>query len=245
MSIWLRWVVANVVGEIVGFGLAAAVGGLVVLTLRGLNGAVAFAAGVVGLVLIGTIEGAAVGQAQWLALRPSLPRLAQRRWLLATIAGAIVAWGTGMGLGTAAGDSQGLAESTQATIVGAVVIGIVAGVLLSAAQWLVLRRLVAHAGWWVPAHAAAWAIGMLAAFGGMSFVQPDTPVALIAVIGAATGLVMGGLVAAITGGALTWMIASSPARQAHPPMAAPGESDDRSCGPPGPARFPTPRASAR
>lgn len=48
----------------------------------------------------------------------------------------------------------------------ATVMGLVLGLILGVPQWLVLRRAVAHAGWWVPANALAWACGMPLVFAG-------------------------------------------------------------------------------
>jgi len=190
-GVWQRWVLANVVGEIIGFGLAAAAGGLVALAIQGTEGIAAVSLGVAGVVVIGLIEGTAVGWSQWLVLRTLLPRLRRRAWLLATVAGAILAWGAGMALGTAVGESASLPDTALTAGFGAVAIGIFAGVLLSTVQWLVLRRHIDHAFWWVPTHAAAWAVGMCIAFGGMAFIEPETPMPVVALIGAGIGLGMG------------------------------------------------------
>jgi hypothetical protein len=47
---------------------------------------------------------------------------------------------------------------------------------------------------------------MVVSFLGIGLVQPDTPLALVALIGAATGLAMGATVAAVPGLALVWML---------------------------------------
>jgi hypothetical protein len=202
--IWWRWVLANVVGEVVGFGLATVVGlaaAQAVERLAGLGQAAAMAAGVV---LVGAVEGTAVGLAQWLVLRAALPAITRRAWVRATVAGAVVAWGAGMAIGARAGDRlEALAGGSP--VVPALGIGLVAGTLLSLFQWPVLRRAVRGAGWWVPAHAVAWAAGMVVAFAGVGAIDPERPL-LAAGIGAATGLAMGAVVAALTGLALVWLI---------------------------------------
>jgi hypothetical protein len=68
-GVWRRWIIANVAGEMIGFGLAAVVGGVLALMMRGLQGVAAASIGVLGVLLISLIEGSAVGQAQWLVLR--------------------------------------------------------------------------------------------------------------------------------------------------------------------------------
>lgn len=211
-DIWLRWLVANIAGELVGFGLAAAAGALVASAMQRTEGGAAIVLGVSGVLLLGTLEGTVLGFAQWRALRHWLPGLGARAWLLATVGGAIVAWGAGMAGGTWMGSGAVFAEAPEdpATIaLGAAGVGIVAGCLLSSTQWLVLRRVLAHAGYWVPAHALAWAVGMIVSFVGMGLIQGSMPLALIALIGAATGLAMGASVAALTGLALVWLLSSN------------------------------------
>jgi hypothetical protein len=197
-QIWRRWVVANIVGEVVGFGLAALIGAVAAQVVAALSGGVQVAAMVGAVVAIGGAEGALVGLAQWLVLRRWWPAITRRAWLLATVAGAIVAWGAGMVIGSLAGDRLEAVMSGP-PVVPALAIGLVAGSLLSLFQWPVLRRVTAWAGWWVPAHALAWAAGMVVAFAGLGLLAPDAPLPLVATVGAGTGLAMGGLVAALTG----------------------------------------------
>jgi hypothetical protein len=207
--LWAKWVAANVVGEIVGFGLAAVAGAVLLGPIGGAEGLFAALLMLLGILVIGGLEGSAVGLAQWHVLRGVLPALRRGTWLAATVAGAVLAWGAGMALGPAMGDggASGGSESTpMAMLAGAAIIGIVAGILLSTAQWLVLQRFVRRAIWWVPAHALGWAMGMLVAFAGVSFIAPETPMTLVAAIGAATGLLMGAVVSAITGIAVVRLV---------------------------------------
>jgi hypothetical protein len=206
--LWRHWVLANVVGEIVGFGLAMVIGVGVAQVVEQLVGVAQVAAMIGAVIAVGSVEGAAVGLAQWLVLRTRLPSITRRAWLWATVAGAIVAWGVGMAVGSMAGDQLETVASGS-PVVPAVVIGLAAGTILSLFQWLVLRRVVTGAGWWVPAHAVAWTLGMAVAFAGISSVPDDAPVLLFAVVGAATGLAMGAIVAALTGVALVFVLRSA------------------------------------
>jgi len=199
VSLWRGWVLANIAGDMVGFGLAAAVAmGIAQLFQRaqGWQQALVF---MFSIMVVGLVEGSAVGLAEWLALRRALPCMARGDWVIATVAGAICAWAAGMLIGTRLGEGIALPGTPLTSAVVVVSIGAIAGVVLSAFQWLVLRWAVEGAGWWVPAHAGAWALGMMVAFAGTSAIQDDTPVARVAFVGAATGLAMGALVAAITG----------------------------------------------
>ena len=215
-ALWRRWIVANMVGEITGFGGAVVVGAGVVTVLGRLSGAAQLGATALAVVAAGVVEGSCLGFAQWVALRPSLPAIRRRAWLLATVAGAVIAWGAGMAIGTRLGDAAGDAVGDPASgapalalmVLSGAGVGALAGMILAVPQWLVLRRAVSHARWWVPAHALAWTMGMLAAFAGMALIDERTPVPLTAAIGSASGLAMGALVAAITGMVLVRLVAA-------------------------------------
>lgn len=217
--LWWRWFVANIAGEVVGFGLAMLVGVLAAPLALGLTSVAQWQAVAVTVVLIGIVEGVPVGLAQWLALRAALPGIPRAAWLGATVAGAVLAWAAGMVLGSVAGDRlEALAAGSPVVL--ALVIGAVAGSLLSLAQWWVLRRVVPRAGWWAPAHALAWAAGMVVAYTGLGTLPDGAPPWQVAATGAVTGLAMGGLVAAITGLALVWL------RRGTQPAGAPAASTD-------------------
>lgn len=85
--------------------------------------------------------------------------------------------------------------------------GIALGALLGAAQWTVLRNHVPRAGWWIPANAVAWAIGMALVFAGMSFI-PDSGVVTPGIVVALLVFIVlaGTAVGAIHGLALIWLV---------------------------------------
>jgi hypothetical protein len=197
--LWRRWVTANVAGEVVGFGLAAAVGVILAKFFQPAQGFQQALGFVFTVIIVGAVEGSAVGLAQSLALAGAFRRITRPSWVAATVAGAICAWVVGMLIGTRLGEGAALPQTPLTLAVVAIGIGGIAGVLLSAFQWLVLRRAAEGAGWWVPAHAGAWALGMVVAFAGTSLIQDETPIALVAFVGATTGVAMGALVAALTG----------------------------------------------
>jgi hypothetical protein len=84
--------------------------------------------------------------------------------------------------------------------------GMAEGSILGAAQWLALRRHVPKAGWWIPANALAWMLGMVVVFLGTSFIPVEgitVPVALLLLlfVGAA-----GAVVGAVHGLVLIWLL---------------------------------------
>jgi hypothetical protein len=202
---WLRWVLANAVGEAVGLSAVLLVGfGVLGPRLAGLTGAWPAVLGLVAGVLLGIFEGIVVGAAQGTVLRRRLPRLAPRTWILATVIGAMVAWGLGMLPSTLmsadAGGGQAAAEMPEALIyVMAAGMGLVAGVVLALPQWLVLRSHARRAGWWLPANALAWLCGMPLVFLGMGAIPTGASVLQALPIVVAATAAAGAVVGAIHG----------------------------------------------
>ena len=112
-----------------------------------------------------------------------------RWWVVASIVG----FGVGRLLGDAA--AQGVSASLGYALSGAIL-----GVSVGLAQWLILRRHAAQAGWWVPACGLAWAvgwsiIGLVEEAAGL----PTLTVYVVTSVGAA-------VVATITGTVLIWLL---------------------------------------
>ena len=169
----VQWIAANVVGWVIGFAVCEAVKS-VLFVLTHFNSD-------------GLVIGAAMGTAQWLVLRR---RMAPVRWW---VVASIVGFGVGRLLGDAA--AQGVSASLGYALSGAIL-----GVSVGLAQWLILRRHAAQAGWWVPACGLAWAvgwsiIGLVEEAAGL----PTLTVYVVTSVGAA-------VVATITGTVLIWLL---------------------------------------
>ena len=203
---WLRWTLANGFGEAVGLSAVLLAGfGVLGPRLAELTGAWPAALALVAGILLGLFEGVVVGWAQWIVLRIRLPELPLSTWLLATVIGAMVAWGLGMLpstlLSAGAGSDQAAAEMPELlTYAMAAGMGAVAGIVLALAQWIALRgqgSQVNRAGLWLPANALAWLCGMPLIFLGMGFLPVDSGVLqAIPIVLAATataGLVVGAI----------------------------------------------------
>ena len=157
--------------------------------------------------LVGAIEGAVLGLAQWLALRRALPSVSRRAWVVATALGAMIAYLLAM-LAVALGLL--VQEQMALLAIGAVVFGVGFLVSIGLPQWLVLRRQLRHAGWWVPANALAWPLGVAVPFVALALVPDAAPCWVWAATGIVSGLVMGLVVGAVTGLALLWLVRSEP-----------------------------------
>ena len=91
-------------------------------------------------------------------------------------------------------------------ILAGLVIGIAAGGILSAFQWLALRRVVRQAWVWVPANALAWVVGLWFAFAlSRSGSVQEGAIALV-VKTAAIGLGASVVISLITAVALMWLL---------------------------------------
>jgi hypothetical protein len=143
-------------------------------------------------VLAGAVAGLVLGVAQWLALR----RIGvDARWIAATSGGLAVGLGLAyaiFGYGDTVGDLA--------------VVGAVSGLGIGVAQWWLLRDVVNGRVAWIPATAAAWALGwaVTTAIG----VDPDDRWANPGLSGALTITVILG--------AVLWMLARSGLRNRTP-----------------------------
>jgi len=166
----------------------------------------------VGMAVIGAIFraiGGSVGVMQWLVLRWQIPRAGW--WVLPSIVGWTVGAAVGMYLGDTAsqalvndvvGDTEGNDLAGQATWFG-VAFGATIGTAVGLMQWLVLRRQVSWAGWWILANIIAWSLALGIGVGSVALstlVIDDDLMALMvllvgvpvvaAVPGAITGIVL-------------------------------------------------------
>ena len=209
---WGRWVMANAFAELVGLGGSALLWVATFLQDGDRGGVILSAL----LVVVGAtvLEGSAVGVAQWWVLRERLPRLRLASWWIATAVGACVAWTLGMipstmmdlaaaGAETAATAPE-ISDALQLALAAAM--GLVLGPILAVAQWWVLRRHVSRAGWWIPANALAWAVGMPVIFAGVGLAATASSTVGAVIAAALSLLAAGALVGAIHGAFLLRVI---------------------------------------
>lgn len=211
-KLWVQWLLANAVGETVGLGGTLLISGLLLMNAQQTIGVVPAAA---LAVLAGTcIEGIVVGTAQWLVLRRPLTRIRWRVWALATAIGAFVAWTLGMIPSTflfTSADTGGAASAPMSDLMVyalAAVMGLVLGPILGVPQWLVLRRHLPKAGWWVLANALAWMVGMVIVFVGTNFIPPAGISISVALMLLLFLFAAGAAVGAVHGFVLLWLLRS-------------------------------------
>lgn len=162
---------------------------------------------IVAMLAAGLIEGSVLGFFQARVLRTKLSRLRIRDWMVATATGGLIAWSVGllpMLLGERATDWPVWAQ-VPAVAVGALVMVFALGVM----QWTVLRHFTDRAVLWVWGSAVAWIAG-LTAFTVVTtpLWQPGQSAPLVVSIGILGGLLMAGVMAAVTGAFLTRVLAA-------------------------------------
>ena len=189
--LWPRWAVAHL--------LPLATVWLPVLALRGVapRGALSLFAYVSLLTSIAC--------AQWLALRRFVGWA--NIWAAATLGGLVLGWGAGL-------PPMAAFSPTRYEIPGVLLAHTIGGTILGTAQWLVLRRHVPQAGWWIATNALAWPL--LAGAALIVWQQTWIPGYLVgAFAGSAemtTLLRLTAVYGLVTGPALAWLL-SSPVRE--------------------------------
>jgi hypothetical protein len=207
LRLWQQWVLATVIAQIISLGVLIAAHTILQLTASpNLYGI---------LLLAGVLQGSILGLAQWLVLRRYIRNVGG--WLIATIVGALLAWGVGslvdvlMTLFIALSPKVAGAK-TIALLEGVFLLGAGVGTIIGFTQWIVLERHIRQSFLWIFANTFAWAFGLVIAFisVGMTQLNRFSRETIIAWI--ATGTAMGIVIGSITGITLIWLLTS---RQGH------------------------------
>ncbi len=219
-SLWLRWVAANGLAEVVALGIGS-IGATIAVNQAIVDPTIiSVAVAGVAVSLVGAVAGFVLGWAQWIVLRGSLPTIGARRWVAATTIGGIVSWllamtpNTVIGL-TASNTGSPPALGIAGLLAIAVAAGAASGVGLSTPQFFVLRSHVKNAGWWLAVNALAWmtATPLFLAVVESSAQTTSLLFALIVTLVAAG--ITGAIAAAIHGGVLVWLLASHAKNDTH------------------------------
>jgi len=201
-SLWLQWVLASMLG----FAIGAAMGNAVANSIPPMTCTQSFSDSLIDrltnfpcileldLAFLVIILGLAGGFMQWLVLCRWIAGTGW--WVPASTLGFPVALVTGVGAMRLGGDS----------IATPILLGVLFGILSGVMPWLVLRRQLARAGWWVPAHLLGSLVGGamgIVAFHAMSLIG------FYQFSWAAAGAMFGAGLGAMTGVALVWLLRQS------------------------------------
>jgi hypothetical protein len=138
--------------------------------------------------VIEAVIGGIQGTLQWLVLRQ---RVSQAGWWV--LAGAV-----GYATGWVLSPSKVLLRDPIWAMW--LVDAAVTGAAIGAAQWLVLRRQVPRAGWWIPVNAAGWIVGVIVS--ALVLLSGSQSLSMSILAFAVGGALVGG----ITGIALAWLL---------------------------------------
>jgi hypothetical protein len=205
-QLWSRWTLANAFSELFGLGLTFLITGLVFSRLDSQGTMTSILLSFVFAVASGAVEATIVGLAQWWAMHPWFPMIERFAWWRGTFIGALIAYVLGylpstiMSMGEATASSAPIAEPPQwIVLLLAAGMGAVGGVVLSFAQWLVMRGKVKRAGLWIPANMLAWTFGMPVIFWGIDMAFKMSAVWQSVLLMAGTLFVAGAIVGGIHG----------------------------------------------
>jgi hypothetical protein len=199
-----RWIVVVTIGEAVGFAVPAVVGALLFDEPAQVL--------VPALLVAGAVEGALLGGAQWWAVSTELTELAPARWVGLTAAGAVAAYAIGLLPSTFWETWSNWPTALVVPLFA--VLGLALLTSIGTAQWLELRRHVAHSGQWIVGTAVAWlvALGVFVAISTPLW-QEGQALGLRIAIGLLAGLAMAVSMAAVTGRVMLGLL-----RNAEPPV---------------------------
>jgi hypothetical protein len=182
--LWLLWVAASTIG----FALGSTAHGKAGTLLTDATPAVITLTVTIGnYPLVATLP----GFLHWLILRNWFPRAGW--WVLASGAGSLLGYVV-MGWGLGVADTQ---EGTTFSRFAVPASMAVAGAAVGTLQWVVLRRWISHAGWWVLASSISWVVAEYA------YLKLTRASDVHLFLGAA---VSGALSGAITGLTLVWLM---------------------------------------
>jgi hypothetical protein len=205
-TLWVRWIIANALGELFGLGMTFGVAVLLFTRIGDTGSVLVILLTFTAAVASGALEATIVELAQWWAMHPWFRGISRLSWWLATMIGALIAYVLGylpstlMNLGEQVSEAAPMAEPPQYVILLlAAGMGLVGGAVLSFAQWMVLRRHVTGAGIWVPANMLAWMLGMPVIFWGIDAAMLGQPLWQALLIISLALLVSGAIVGAVHG----------------------------------------------
>jgi hypothetical protein len=175
---WLAWFLASSMGYGIGAFLGISLGYRFFPTDTFANG-----------IAFGFVMGATGGCFQWFVLRERIAGAGL--WALASA----------VGFGLALGALEAV-DTGEHIVMAAFLMGVVSGIL----QWLILRRKLPRAGWWLLANL----LGSLVGANALPIARPILDASYWYLFWITLGLLLGARNGAITGAALVWLLRPSP-----------------------------------
>lgn len=215
----ISWARACVLAEMVGITAAATAARAATWLTDAHDASALVALGVV--VAGGLVEGTALGVLQASALRPRIGKRAGRRWAMATVLVAGLAWAAGSAPSALAPAADDRAPALALVLTGAAGLGALTGTLLGVAQAAAVRRSVGSSWRWAATSALGWTAAMPVIFLGATLPSTDWPTSLVVLLGAVTGAAAGTVLGVLTrGGAERLGLRTSSQRSKVPSLGA-------------------------
>ena len=177
----ILWSLATILGLVLGIAIS-----LIVITV--INKITHISEDTIAMFIILPSIGFSVGILQWLNLRRRVSWASMWIWVTA------VGWMIGIPLALSLYTGLiSISDSTLIDVWGKTIQATIIAILIGVIQWLMLRRHISRAGWWIFANLIGWnAASLLAGAGAMVGVLDSIP--------------MGISVGAVTGLALAWLL---------------------------------------
>jgi hypothetical protein len=194
---WRKWIFKYSLGELVGIGIAAAIGRFLFFTFPE-NAAVSHSAlTVIILVIAGIAEGIVLGYIQWKALSKIIPGFAPVLWIFVTTFSALAGWLFILppGIMFIAFLSKISLISTYSSFVYTMLVGAAFGGLIGIPQFFIIRMYFRNAAVWIIASTLGWMLSFLIVYSALLLFNYTTAlvqnVILIALACMLSGVVQG------------------------------------------------------
>lgn len=197
-QLWRHWVLANLVAELAGLGLAVLVTTAMDWFLMEMSRPIQILLAMLSSILSGIVLGLAIGLAQWWVLHRYLPSLVAKYWLIVTGCGLVVGWFVGTVIGGAV-NLNSLNIGMEMVTLGILLLTGILGGLLGFFQWLILRHDLPQASLWILANALAWTLGLVIAFTGAGLLPANLSLIWSLVLNGCIALVACGTIGVVHG----------------------------------------------
>lgn len=196
-SFWRKWILNYSFGELIGIGIAAAIGRFLFFTFPESSAVSQSTLTVIILFFAGIAEGLILGYIQWKALSRIVPSFRPGLWIFVTTFSALAGWLFILppGVMFIAFLSKISLISTYSSYVYALILGCAFGGLIGTPQYFIIRKYFKNAAVWIVSSAVGWIASFLIVYSALllfnyttSAVQNFLLVALACIL---SGLIQG------------------------------------------------------
>lgn len=194
---WRKWIINYSLGELIGIGIAAAIGRFLFFTFPESSAVSQSALTVIILIIAGLAEGFILGYIQWKALSKIVPDFTPMLWIFVTTFSALAGWLFILppGVMFIAFLSKISLISTYSSYVYTMIVGAAFGGLIGFPQFFIIRNYFKNAGVWIVSNTIGWMVSFLIVYSALLLFNYTTSVVqnflLIALASMISGLIQG------------------------------------------------------